>query len=32
MDLVKWNVQAVYELPCEATIEAFRKRIQAAAD
>jgi len=32
MDLVKWNVHAVYELPYEATIEAFRKRMQTAAD
>ena len=30
MDLVSWNVHAVYELPYEATIEAFRKESQAA--
>jgi hypothetical protein len=28
MDLISGNVHA-YELPCEATIEAFRKQIQA---
>jgi len=31
MNLVSWNVHAVYELPYEATIEAFRKQSQKAS-
>jgi hypothetical protein len=31
MDLIKWNVHAIYELNYEATIEAFRNQIQAAS-
>jgi hypothetical protein len=31
MDMIRWNVHAVYELPCDATIEAFRKQIQAVS-
>ena len=28
MDLISWDVHAVYELPYEATVEAFRKQVQ----
>jgi hypothetical protein len=31
MDLIRWNVHAVYELPYEETIEAFRRQIQAVS-
>ncbi len=31
MDLVSWDVYAVYELPYERTVEEFRKRIADSA-
>jgi hypothetical protein len=31
MDMIAWDVHAVYELPYEATIEEFRKQVQEAS-
>jgi hypothetical protein len=31
MDLVSWDVHAVYELPYEATLEDFRSQVQQAS-
>jgi hypothetical protein len=30
MELVSWDVHAAYELPYEATVESYRKRLQEA--
>ncbi len=30
MDLVNWDVHAVYELPYDETVDRFRERVQAA--
>jgi len=30
MELVNWDVHAAYELPYEATVESYRKRLQEA--